>query len=623
MQRTSIGDASEEASPKSSRLTWSSANTVSFCIGLLVPHILTSPFRKPQCTDNSIVSGEALNALFHDMRTAPRGPCAPSQALANAVLLSGEQLLRLAKEGPPPDVHAGMFPLPADSTVTRAPQNTPPPLPARPTPILRLRAETDASSESSGQPSSDSASQSYASSPTLMGDAASDRSFRMDDVKPDSMGVTQSGASVEDGDVDMAQGTQPAPATKEDVEMTDGEVTTPDAEHEPPETDADSLLRTLKIKHDLTMTQQDVDEMIGRVMGLIQASIKPTSTEGDIQTEVIMETFFFKVIMHTVSFTGEPPERQDKRAAEFFRNLTAYPAPDGPCTLYQALDKNFDKEEIEGTAISRYSAVESLPPILHILVQRTKGDGTKNPNPVVIDERLQLDRYMDAPEGSELMFLRETSWALKKHRALLTEQENQLAALDSIPLPGGSQSNLDAGAFSTIDGRNGRDDHFAKYGKYVLEMDGYAEDVSDEDGVPRFDFRAVEEASSPPAQGTPQAAISRASIVRKQLQDDLNDVNSKLENLFAGMSNHSYALHSIVCHSGSGRGGHYWVWIRDFEEGIWRKYNDTNVGEERDTRKLLDNLNSSGDPYFLCYVREEDRGDYVRVPKREVADMDL
>ena len=71
---------------------------------------------------------------------------------------------------------------------------------------------------------------------------------------------------------------------------------------------------------------------------------------------------------------------------------------------------------------------------------------------------------------------------------------------------------------------------------------------------------------------------------------------------------------------GSGRGGHYWVWIRDFEAGLWRKYNDTVVSEERDTRKLLDNLNSSGDPYFLCYVRDADRGVHVKVPKRDPAE---
>lgn len=456
-----------------------------------------------------------------------------------------------------------------------------------------------------------------------MGDAASERSYRMEESKPDSTGVTHDAVSGEDGDVDMDQGAEAKPGTQEDIQMTDGEAGTSNEDSERPETDAEALLRTLKIKHDLTMTQQDVDEMMGRVMGLIQASIKPTSAEGDIQTEVIMETFFFKVITHTVSYTsGNPPQRHDTRAAEFFRNLTAYPAPDGPCTLYQALDKNFDKEEIEGTTISRHSAVESLPPILHILVQRTKGDGTKNPNPVVIDERLQLDRYMDAPQGSELMFLRETSWALKKHRALLTEQENQLAAMDTIPLPGQESEQGSADDFATVDKDAGRDASFAQYGKFALEMDGCTEDVADEQGVPYFTFPALAKTPSPSHTPT-DPPPSRTAAVRKQLQDDLNTVNAKLEGLFAGMSNHSYALHAIVCHSGSGRGGHYWVWIRDFDGGVWRKYNDTNVSEEGDTRRLLDNLNSSGDPYFLCYVREEDRGRHVRVPEREVEGMEV
>ncbi|SPO05205.1 uncharacterized protein DNG_07892 [Cephalotrichum gorgonifer] len=576
-------------------------------------------------------TGEALNALFHHMTTAPRGPCAPSQALANAVLLSSEQLLRLSKEETNPEVNLGMFPLPASTTAVQAPQGSPPPLPARPTPILRLRPSVDGPTDAAASVSGDSGSQSYASSPTLMGDAASDRSYKMDDWKLDSVDATGDTAGfAQEEDVDMVHSTDAAPALNEDVEMTDGETAASDEDlAERPETDAESLLQTLKIKHELTMSQQDVDEMMGRVMGLMQASIKPTSTEGDIQTEVILQTFFFRVIMHTVSFTtGESPQRQDTRTAEFFRNLTAYPAPDGPCTLYQALDNNFDKEEIEGTTISRYSAVESLPPILHVLVQRTKGDGTKNPNPVVIDEYLQLDRYMDAPEGSDLMYLRETSWALKKRRAELTEQENLLSSMDSTPLPSTNtqegQHNTDDRQFVMIDSTAGSDEQFAKYGKYALERDGYTEDVVDEEGIPRFDFLDAVDASSPTTRPLPSLSPpSRTREIRQQLQEDLNTVNAKIEGLFVGMSNHNYALHAVVCHSGSGRGGHYWVWIRDFEEGIWRKYNDTVVSEERDTRKLLDNLNSSGDPYFLCYVRAEDRAGYVRVPKREVPDLVL
>lgn len=455
-----------------------------------------------------------------------------------------------------------------------------------------------------------------------MGDTVSDRSYRMDDAKPDYNGITHDAAApAGDGDVEMQENKELASATNDDIQMTDGETATSGDNQERPETDAESLLRTLKIKHDLTMTQQDVDEMMGRVMGLVQASIKPTSAEGDIQTEVIMETFFFKVITHTVSFSlGDPPQRHDTRAAEFFRNLTAYPAPDGPCTLYQALDNNFDKGEVEGTTISRYSAIESLPPILHVLVQRTKGDGTKNPNPVVIEETLQLDRYMDAPEGSELQYLRETSWALKRHRALLTEQENQLAAMDNIAFPGQDTSTGDR-QFTMVDKNAGTDASFSDLGRFALEMDGYGEDVADENGVPRFTF--PDDDASPASQTPPPTTLSRTVAVRQQLQSDLADVNAKLEGLFAGMSNHSYALHAVVCHSGSGRGGHYWVWIRDFDAGVWRKYNDTNVSEERDTRKLLDGLNFSGDPYFLCYVREEDRGRYVRVPKREVEGMEF
>ena len=62
--------------------------------------------------------------------------------------------------------------------------------------------------------------------------------------------------------------------------------------------------------------------------------------------------------------------------------------------------------------------------------------------------------------------------------------------------------------------------------------------------------------------------------------------------------------------------GHYWVWIYDFEQNIWRKYIDSNVELNRNTDEVLATLNSNGEPYFLCYVRDEDKDEHVDVPRR-------
>lgn len=610
----------------------------------------------PFLTTIFAVTGEALQTLFAQMTTVFRGPCAPSQGLANAVLLSSEQLLRLAKSAAEPQAYAGMFPAPSTNV-----RRTPPPLPARPTPAVPLK-QADETANDPDPPLIDLTGPSRSSSPTLMGDAASDRSF--DQTKVDAMEISEEAATAVNADADAKIGQAPGVTVfakaKDDVEMTDGEtVASGDDEGsikstaDTPDSETEGLLNTLKVKHELTMIQQDVDEIMGRVLGLLQASIKPTSIENDIQIETVMQTFFFKVIMRTISYQdGDLRTPHETKSAEFFRNLTAYPAPDGPCTLYQALDNNFDQEEIEGTTTSRYSSIESLPPILHVLVQRTKGDGTKNPNPVVIEEYLQLDRYMDAPPGSDLMYFRETSWTLKKQRAALLERENLLSSMDNIHEPIDPAQATDTPMMGDENDKAALESSDSRYRANaisVLRLSGLTNESSDQRGAELLSFieplassdddedgDEVDDANDGdddiddvdaerkilPPTNEPSFGGDDVSDVRQIIQQDLNSVQSRLDNLFAGMNNYNYALHAVVCHTGSGRGGHYWVWIRDFEEKTWRKYNDTVVSEERDTRKLLDTLNSSGDPYFLCYVRDVDKEQHVSVPKRQPAGLD-
>jgi ubiquitin carboxyl-terminal hydrolase 25 len=59
------------------------------------------------------------------------------------------------------------------------------------------------------------------------------------------------------------------------------------------------------------------------------------------------------------------------------------------------------------------------------------------------------------------------------------------------------------------------------------------------------------------------------------------------------------------------------VWIRDFKKRTWYKYNDSLVTEDvRDSQAVLDELNKGGDPYYVAYVRDENKEDLVEVPQR-------
>lgn len=61
--------------------------------------------------------------------------------------------------------------------------------------------------------------------------------------------------------------------------------------------------------------------------------------------------------------------------------------------------------------------------------------------------------------------------------------------------------------------------------------------------------------------------------------------------------------------------------MRDFKKNVWYKYNDSMVTEDvRDSQAVLDELNDSGDPYYVAYVRDEMKHDLVEVPQRRKPD---
>lgn len=52
--------------------------------------------------------------------------------------------------------------------------------------------------------------------------------------------------------------------------------------------------------------------------------------------------------------------------------------------------------------------------------------------------------------------------------------------------------------------------------------------------------------------------------------------------------------------------GHYWIYIRDFERKIYRKYNDQRITEVPESEVMLDTTDGgTANPYFLVFIRED------------------
>ncbi|CAG8550036.1 2207_t:CDS:2, partial [Paraglomus occultum] len=112
--------------------------------------------------------------------------------------------------------------------------------------------------------------------------------------------------------------------------------------------------------------------------------------------------------------------------------------------------------------------------------------------------------------------------------------------------------------------------------------------------------------------------ISCISKEASKLRRDLSDAESligiqkdKLQSQFRDLRECAYRIHAVFVHSGQASFGHYWVYIYDFENERWLKYNDSYVSEVRESEVFADTTGSTANPYCMVYVRAKDAKEIV------------
>ncbi|KAK5995555.1 Ubiquitin carboxyl-terminal hydrolase 2-like protein [Cladobotryum mycophilum] len=558
---------------------------------------------------------QELATLFKNLRTSDKAATRPSQRLANAVLLSTHTLLTGPKQSSEPPA---------------APK--PPPLPARPSPAPPVQKSEDVDMINvSVHPISDPLETvSNSSTQTLVDhdDARSDRSYEKVDVSTESGGqaapvtivMSNSGEVKEIIDLEDPSANPEAPrAITGDPEQADLDVDMVDAEES--ETVDQKVLNALEHQKRSSGTdQQDVEEVMGSIINRLQAAIRPSSIDEKtgIQLEKIMETFF----VTTVNYTKKFDEKEYQHEISFDRSITAFPAAEGPCSLYDALGRNFDQQILEDSKLSRYTAIKTLPPVLHILIQRSQTMNSKNGNPVVIPETLYLDRYMDAPHDSPVFRRRVEDWMTAER---ISDIKSQLAKVETNPSYISFLENYNEESSQHFGG-NGNTQSSAVTAESA-NLDTPVEENWDFDGPVEDDFLLITPHKSeaiPKPEPVPKLSSLRAThtAIREMMENELQQRQQILEENLSSQKQIPYRLHAVICHRGHLTSGHYWVWIHDFEANIWRWYNDADVKENRDTAEVLQTLSTSGEPYFLCYVRDQDKEEYVSVPGRQIPEQE-
>ncbi len=366
--------------------------------------------------------------------------------------------------------------------------------------------------------------------------------------------------------------------------------------------------------------QQDVEEVMGNIIGHLRAAIKATGEDPEInaQTDPVMDLFFWT----SASYSRKNSEANFRRTLNPNRWVTAFPDESGATiSLMQALDRNFQRELIkeDEARYERFSSIVKLPPILHIHIQRSTRGGGKNMAPVVIPEVLYLDRFMDSPAGSDLLKKRQRSWDLSERLRSLSGPDNE--AEKSGP------ENADLDMVKDYD-KCTIDEFIKDDTPDDMEDDGYT--VINGPMKSLFEMYDIPLAPPPPKQdrdmGMTRQTIKEAldpvaADELAQKSKSTEEANRReLDGLFEDMKSEKYRLHAVICHAGqSGRSGHYWVWIYDFEKGVWRKYNDSDVTEQRNTEEVMETLSTRGEPYYLAYVRDDEIARMVNIPARASA----
>lgn len=385
-------------------------------------------------------------------------------------------------------------------------------------------------------------------------------------------------------------------------------------------------------------SQQDVEEIIGNILEHLMRAIRPDGAmagKPELQADKITELFFTTIVNSTMkrmstntTLASASSINEDILNEEVVpeRWITAFPHPDKERkvknNLYEALDGYFSYELLSEGSLARYTSIRALPPIVHICIQRTDASGVKNRNPVIIPEELYLDRYMEAAAGSDLWNARRRVWAVKER---ISELELRAPnTVETVMTDPGSPSwntylapNLPRDQSTNYQGPIDLKSELWSDVPLGTKRTSQAAQLSQEAGSNPSKRRSISDNTETRGASFMSSLWEAGRRMDEADSVELASLRTEEANAFNAMKNHKYCLHAMICHGGGMNAGHYWVWVRDFKNQIWYKYNDSQVTKDsRDSQQVISEVNNSGDPYYVAYVRDELKDDLVEVPPR-------
>ncbi|KAK4447736.1 hypothetical protein QBC34DRAFT_426973 [Podospora aff. communis PSN243] len=535
-----------------------------------------------------------LHTLFESLKASQDRSITPRQRLANAALLRPEKVRPKVEEAAPV-----IGPVNKDA----------PPLPPRVGESSEPKVTVDAVPESSETAS-------IVSSQTLVDKPDDDPSYV----------VVSRDAANKDGSTSM------------DIDAPEKSGTTSPKDSEPKHSKLSVEELAVELdKPNVGSDQMDVDEVMGNAIDHLRAAYRVAHIgHAEAGPDPIEKAFFSTFIDNR----KKADEESWNRSSRSDRWVTAYPAKTGRRDLYEALAVSFDLERLPGDLLS-FTTIERPAPNFHICIQRSDGV-SKNSNPIEIPETLYLDRFMHTNETcSDLFQSKKRTWDLKSrineiapaNRDPVKEagptakgashapkaDPEDLADMDEVDgflLMGSSRGEGNEVVAATTANDTALEDDWGMVDTLINSLRSSHPDVQVDHSATGFRRTSDENA----LEDIPQPAASLEDFwltFNGAAEDEQAHLKAEKDEIFKSMTSVAYRLHAVVCHAGAtASAGHYWVWIHDFEQDVWRKYNDTRVSVHP-AEFVFEELNTKGEPYYLAYVRESEISQLVSTPRRQ------
>ncbi|KAF2657809.1 cysteine proteinase [Lophiostoma macrostomum CBS 122681] len=328
--------------------------------------------------------------------------------------------------------------------------------------------------------------------------------------------------------------------------------------------------------------QQDAAEILNNVFDLFSCAITADKKMEDGEQWDLVKRLFFSNVT-TVRLTNDTTARNSALQDTHHVFVGHRDRP-----LYAALDDEFSLSELEsdasqnGAKTSKFEYIATASPIQIINVRRLifeKGQATKLDSHIGLEDVLYLDRYLERTttrSQEELQQLREKQWHLQRRLKSLESRKKVVHETEvEMDLP-------DA----------------------VSETATWFEDISKAEDENLID---VDEDPIPKFPNLPQQMHEKAQALKneaKDIDEQMRKMDGQSNTVFEDCKDHPYVLHAVFMHRGSATGGHYWIYIRDFQNDVWREYNDEAVNKVDDLDKIFkqkDRATSTG----LVFVKQD------------------